>query len=203
MTASEQAEEALRLSEQRNRSLVEAAAAIVWSLPPSGIADSSPQPSWSAFTGQTPEQYTGWGWLDALHPDDREPTVRNWSSAIASRSFFHAEYRVRRRDGEYRNMLIRAVPIFGTGGELREWFGTSIDITELTQAQEALRASERRFHVFVDRAADAFFMTDEQGRCSPLGSAPGLAVPAGRNGRGDHVPRARQAPHIRPAAART
>src|SRR5262245_55620380 len=119
MTAFEQAEEALQLSEQRNRSLVEATAAIVWNRPPSGIADSSPQPSWSAFTGQTPEQFTGWGWLDALHPDDREPTVRIWTSAVASRSFFHAEYRVRRHDGEYRYMLNRAVPIFANGGELR------------------------------------------------------------------------------------
>src|SRR5262245_2170769 len=162
--ASEQAEEALRLSEQRNRSLVEATAAIVWSLPPSGVVDSSPQPSWSAFTGQTPEEYCGWGWVQALHPEDREGTVRNWSAAVASRLPFNAEYRVRRKDGEYRNLLVRAVPIFGTGGELREWFGTGIDVTERTQAQEALRASERRFRVFVDHAADAFFMTDEQGR---------------------------------------
>src|SRR5262245_675555 len=162
--ASEQAEEALRLSEQRNRSLVEATAAIVWSLPPSGVVDSSPQPSWSAFTGQTPEEYCGWGWVQALHPEDREGTVRNWSAAVASRLPFNAEYRVRRKDGEYRNLLVRAVPIFGTGGELREWFGTGIDVTERTQAQEALRASERRFRVFVDQSADAFFMTDEQGR---------------------------------------
>jgi PAS domain-containing protein len=91
MNASEQAEEALRLSEQRNRSLVEATAAIVWSLPPSGVADSSPQPSWSAFTGQTPEQYTGWGWLDALHPDDRDAMVRNCGMKLGEDRFLESK----------------------------------------------------------------------------------------------------------------
>jgi PAS domain S-box-containing protein len=145
-----QTEEALRFSEQRYRSLVEAAAAIVWTLPPSGLADNSEEPGWTAFTGQSTDQMTGWGWLDAIHPDDRAGTVEAWSAAVATQSFYRFEYRVRRHDGEYRNMLIRGVPIRAADGELREWFGTCIDITdlkrlegELLQAKEAAEAANR------------------------------------------------------------
>jgi signal transduction histidine kinase/CheY-like chemotaxis protein len=93
---------------------------------------------------------TGWGWLDAIHPDDRAGTVEAWSAAVATQSFYRFEYRVRRHDGEYRNMLIRGVPIRAADGELREWFGTCIDITdlkrlegELLQAKEAAEAANR------------------------------------------------------------
>ena len=59
-----------------HRSLHEATAAIVWTLPASGVADKSEQPSWSAFTGQTSDQIAGWGWLDSIHPDDRDHTFK-------------------------------------------------------------------------------------------------------------------------------
>ncbi len=164
ITDLKRAEEALRLSEQRYRSLVEATSAIVWTLPASGLADESEQPSWAAFTSQPTDQLIGWGWLEALHPDDRAVTAKVWSQAVATRSLYQIEYRVRRHDGEYRHMLTRGVPIVSGDGEVREWFGTCVDISELKQAEEALRASEGRFRVFVDHAADAFFLMDEQGR---------------------------------------
>ena len=100
------AEEARAPSEQRYRSLVEATSAIVWTLPASGLADKSEQPSWTAFTGQSMGQFTGWDWLDAIHPDDRPHTVQLWSAAVAARSFYQIEYRVpaaRRRIPEHAN----------------------------------------------------------------------------------------------------
>jgi two-component system sensor histidine kinase/response regulator len=138
----QRAEEALRLNEQRYRSLSEATAAIVWTLPASGVADKSENPSWSAFTGQTSDQIAGWGWLDCVHPDDRERTRQAWIAAVTARAVYQIEYRVRRRDGAYRNMLTRGVPILASDGTIREWFGTCLDITDLKQAAAALRESE-------------------------------------------------------------
>src|SRR5215831_4685593 len=114
------AEAVLRRGEERYRSLVEAITAIVWNTPASGEFESE-QPGWSAFTGQTFDQLKGWGWLDAVHPDDRPLTSRAWSAAVAGRSLYQVEHRLRRHDGEYRHMLVRAVPIVDKGGGIREW----------------------------------------------------------------------------------
>ena len=163
VTDRKRAEEALRLSEQRYRSLVEATAAVVWTMAASGLAESE-QPSWSAFTGQSTDQLAGWGWLDAIHPDDRAHTFEDWSTAVATRSLYQVEYRVRRRDGEYRNMLTRGVPILAGDGEIREWFGTCVDITDLKRAEEAVRESEERFRGTFENAAVGIAHKDVTGR---------------------------------------
>jgi two-component system, sensor histidine kinase and response regulator len=122
ITAGKQAEEALRQQEERFRSLIEATVAIVWNTPASGEFETE-QPGWTAYTGQTFDQCKGWGWLDAVHPDDRPNTAQSWSAAIASPSLYQVEHRLRRHDGEYRYMLVRAVPILAKGGGIREWIG--------------------------------------------------------------------------------
>src|SRR5689334_8140550 len=97
-------DEELRRKEQRYRSLVEATAAIVWNTPASGEFETA-QPGWSAFTGQSDEELRGWGWLNAVHPDDRPVTARVWSAAVASRSLYQVEHRLHRHDGVYRDMM--------------------------------------------------------------------------------------------------
>jgi PAS domain S-box-containing protein len=121
----------------------------------------------------------GWRWLETLHPEDREPTRQFWLDSVAERHPYDVEYRVRRRDRDYCWFKTRGVPIRDSSGNIVKWFGTCTDITDLRQTEEALRASERRFRVFVDHAADAFFLQDEQGRildvncraCESLGYA--------------------------------
>jgi PAS domain S-box-containing protein len=132
------AEAVLRRGEERYRSLVEAVTAIVWNTPASGEFESE-QPGWSAFTGQDFDRLKGWGWLDAVHPDDRPHTARVWSSAVASRSLYQVEHRLRRHDGVYRHMMVRAVPILDEGGAIREWVGIHTDIDELKRAEAAQR----------------------------------------------------------------
>ncbi len=135
--------------ERRYRSLVEATSAIVWNTPASGEFESE-QPGWSAFTGLGFAQIKGAGWLDAIHPDDRDETARAWSEAVAARSLYQVEHRLRRHDGEYRHMLVRSVPIFDPAGAVREWIGVHSDIDDrkrahaaLVEAKEAAEAATR------------------------------------------------------------
>src|SRR6516165_9468605 len=163
ITARKRAEQALRESEQRWRSLTEALPQLVWSATPDGACDYF-STQWTQHTGVPESDLLGWRWLAVLHPDDREPTRRLWTDAVAGRGPYDVEYRVRRSDGVYRWFKTRGTPIRDSRGKIVKWFGTCTDITDLRQAEEALRASEQRFRTFVDHAADAFCLHDEDTR---------------------------------------
>ncbi|MVN85945.1 PAS domain S-box protein [Deinococcus sp. HMF7620] len=130
-------QKALRGSEQRFRSLVEATAQIVWTTQPDG-AFLPPQLDWEAFTGQTPEEYSQAGWLGALHPEDRAHAIAAWEGAVAARRPYITAYRVRRADGVYVAMDARGVPVLDERGAVSEWVGTNTDVTELRAAQQEL-----------------------------------------------------------------
>jgi two-component system sensor histidine kinase/response regulator len=127
--------------EQRFRSLVEATTAIVWNTPASGEFESE-QPGWGNFTGQSFDQLRGWGWLDAVHPEDRPETTRVWTEAVASQSLYQVEHRLRRHDGQYRHMLVRAVPILSQGRTICEWVGVHTDVDTQKRAEVALREAK-------------------------------------------------------------
>ncbi|ACC85004.1 PAS domain S-box protein [Nostoc punctiforme] len=137
VTDRKQAELALRHSEERYRFLITAISQIIWDTKAEGEFINE-QPGWSAFTGQTFEELKGWGWLNAVHPDDRLHTAKVWSQAVASRTLYKLEHRLRRHDGEYCHMSVRAFPILNPDGGIREWIGVHTDITEYKQAQEAM-----------------------------------------------------------------
>jgi len=138
VTARKKAQAGILRGELRYLSLVEATGAIVWNTPASGEFVSA-QPAWTAFTGQSFDQLKGSGWLDAVHPDDRALTTRNWSAAVAGLSRFEIEHRLRRHDGEYRHMLGRAVPIRAEDQTIEEWVGVHIDIDVQKRAQVSMR----------------------------------------------------------------
>lgn len=97
------------------------------------------QPGWAALTGQTSEEYQGFGWADAVHPDDRQPTVEEWDRCVRECATFDWEHRVRRRDGVYRTFSIRAVPVRDPDGSLREWVGVHTDVTERRERERRER----------------------------------------------------------------
>jgi PAS domain S-box-containing protein len=109
--------------------------------------------AWCAYTGQTRAAAQGWGWLDAVHPDDRERVARAWAQAIATKHPYETEYRLRRADGLYRSFLVHAMPVHDPDGHLRAWIATCIDITEHKQLEGELRASEERFRATFEQAA--------------------------------------------------
>ncbi|MBI5772473.1 MAG: PAS domain S-box protein [Verrucomicrobia bacterium] len=141
ITERKRAEAALRESEERFRSFVTASSQVVWTTDPDGKINRD-LPEWQAFTGQSAEEARGFGWMNALHPEDRERVSEAWRQAGESRRFYEVEYRLRIHDGTWRHIQARGVPVLEADGGIREWVGTCIDITPRKQAEEALRRSE-------------------------------------------------------------
>ncbi|WP_170164838.1 PAS domain S-box protein [Thiocapsa rosea] len=131
-------EQALRRSERRYRTLIEATSAVTWSCPPSGL-QVEPQPDWMAFTGQSAEDMLGAGWTGAVHPQDRATAARGWTDAVRRGEPFANEQRIRRHDGEWRWMSVHAAPICDCDGQVVEWIGMNLDVTERKTAEEALK----------------------------------------------------------------
>ncbi|MGK3967398.1 GAF domain-containing protein [Sorangium sp. So ce118] len=129
----------LATSEARLRTLVQATTAIVWTATAEGeVAEVSP--SWLEFTGQTEAEYLSGGFLEAIHPDDREPTMRAWADALASGDTnYQAEYRLRRKDGTYAYTVARAAPVRATDGSVREYVGCNMDISQQREAERLTR----------------------------------------------------------------
>ncbi|HEV7253696.1 MAG TPA: PAS domain-containing protein, partial [Mesorhizobium sp.] len=133
------AEAALRASNNRFQSAVEAANGFIWTNDAQGKMVGE-QPGWAALTGQSVAEYQGYGWADAVHPEDAQPTIDAWNEAVRERKPFIYEHRVRRRDGAWRRFSVRAVPTVEVDGSIREWVGIHSDITDERETAEALRA---------------------------------------------------------------
>lgn len=134
LTPQKEAEAGLRVSEERYRALTEATATVVWTTAADGsVAD---MPQWREMTGQTVEQCRGWGWLDALHPDDRLATKQAWSAAVGRRASYDIEYRIRHADGRYQWYNARGVPVLNGDGSVREWVGVCINVEGRKAAEE-------------------------------------------------------------------
>ena len=139
-----QAEESLRESEARFRNLADNAPVMVWVTAPDGTCAYLSR-SWYEFTGQTLETGLGFGWLDAIHPDDRDWSDEVFRNANLKREAFQLEYRLRRADGTYRWAIDAAAPRFGSDGTFLGYVGSVLDITERKQIEDRLSASVAEF----------------------------------------------------------
>jgi PAS domain S-box-containing protein len=127
----------LRDSEERFRKLVEVNAQAVWETNAAGevVADS---PSWRAYTGQTFNEWKGYGWVNAVHPDDRGFAERQWREAVAAGRDVNAEFRLKCARGGWRWTNVRATPLLNADGSIRKWVGMNIDIDARKRAEDAL-----------------------------------------------------------------
>ena len=124
---------------------------VAWTLRPDGTPDFVNQ-VWLDYSGQTLDfvcSYPG-AWMTAVHPEDRAAASRSFWEGIRSGRSFAMETRFRAHDGTYRWHLNRAVVLHDTEGKVLKFVGTSTDIDDQKNAQEALRASETNLREILD-----------------------------------------------------
>ena len=136
-----EAAEVLRESEARFRQMADHAPVMIWVTEPDGSCTFLSK-SWYDFTGQTPDTALGWGWTEAIHPEDREHASDSFAEASDHHEPIRLEYRLRRKDGQYRWTLDAAVPRLGSDGRFLGYIGSVIDLSERRQAEEKLRLQE-------------------------------------------------------------
>ncbi len=154
----------LRESEQRYRSVVMASSSIVWSMN-SGGEFVTPQVSWQRYTGQSWDQYYGWGWAVMIHPDDRQFFEQEWRRNLSSPAFFQIECRIWNAASlAFHHTEFRAIPIFHDDGTVREWIGTTTDIHQRTLDREQLAQQEYEFRMLADNVPELFSYIDAQCR---------------------------------------
>jgi PAS domain S-box-containing protein len=152
ISAQRESDELLSLSERRYRALVEATTALAWSADAQGevVLRGS---QWERFTGRPPESHTGSGWLEAVHPDDREEVRRGWLASVRTQTLHDATFRMRRHDGLYRMVRAHAAPLYDENRVLQEWFGTTTDVTDQHEAQAAIEERNLRLSVAMHAAS--------------------------------------------------
>ncbi|GAA3267424.1 hypothetical protein GCM10020258_37650 [Sphingomonas yabuuchiae] len=166
-TAQVLAERTLRESEARHRLLIGSWAQAVWETDPDGVVVTD-SPSWRAYTGQTETEWLGYGWLDAIHPDDRAYAERQWREAMTIRGLVDAEFRLRAPDGGWRWTNVRAGPVLDAEGRIEKWAGINIDIDARKRAETALRDSEAKYRALFRSMDEAYavveVLRDDHGR---------------------------------------
>lgn len=137
-------EAALAQSEGRFRAIADVVPDLLWYSDPDGsIAWYNGR--WMEYTGQSFEQAKGWGWLDVIHPDDREDSARLYREAIEHGKTLELEHRMRRHNGEYHWFLVRAEPVLDETGRTAHMYGAAVDIQDQRTAMDELenRVQER------------------------------------------------------------
>lgn len=134
------AQEALRESDERFRTLADNISQFCW------MADAKGwlfwyNRRWFDYTGTTLEEMQGWGWAKVHHPDHVRRVEEKWRRHLEAGESWEDTFPLRGKDGVYRWFLSRAVPIRDETGKIVRWFGTNTDITELREAEAAARSA--------------------------------------------------------------
>jgi PAS domain S-box-containing protein len=156
VTERKRSEQAIRESEERFRTVANAAPVMIWMSGTDKLCTFCNK-GWLDFTGRTLEQELGNGWSEGVHRDDFERCLEIYTHSFGARQEFSMEYRLRRYDGEYRWVMDQGVPRFESDGTFLGYIGTATDITELKRGEE-------KFRLVVEASANAIVMVNDRGQ---------------------------------------
>ncbi|MCC6287739.1 MAG: PAS domain S-box protein [Chitinophagaceae bacterium] len=128
-------EQELEESEQKFRLLADSTPQLIWTSDEKGNINYYNNAVYD-YSGLTLQDLQGEGWLQIVHPDERQENLRLWERSIATGEDFIFEHRFRRFDGEYRWQLSRAIPQRDSEGVIQMWVGTSTDIHEIKELDQ-------------------------------------------------------------------
>jgi PAS domain S-box-containing protein len=135
-------EQSLRDGARQFRELADAMPQIVWGARPDGHFDYYNR-RWYDFTGRAEGSEGDTSWADVVHPEDQAQSLARWQSAILSGDAYEIEYRLKRKEGDYRWYLTRALPV-RDGSTITRWFGTCTDIDARKRTEVQLQTSAIR-----------------------------------------------------------
>jgi two-component system CheB/CheR fusion protein len=127
-------EHALREQADQLRQLTDSLPNLVWGFRPDGACDYVSR-QWVEYTGIADAEQLGYGWLEQVHPEDRERVREEWRAVVKAGTRFDVEFRMRDSQGTFRWFKTRSVPIRDSQGVIVKWYGTATDIDELKHAE--------------------------------------------------------------------
>ncbi len=161
------AEQALSHERQSFTAVADALPHMIWSARSDGRDEHSNR-HWYHFTGAPAGSSTGLGWIEMLHPDDREPTWARWEHSARTGEPYEATCRLRHHSGEYRWILARALPSYDSQGMIERWFGTYTDIHDGKTAEADAAHSREQYKALLEASAVVFWLAGPDGMLTHL-----------------------------------
>jgi PAS domain S-box-containing protein len=175
------AERQVREGASQLAQLTEGVPLLMWACRPTGECDYLSR-QWLDYTGRGLVEQLGYGWMEAVHPDDREPTAAAWRTALEAGGGYEVEFRLRRHDGAFRWFAVRGIPLRDQAGTVTRWFGSCTDVDDRVQQEERLgRLVEERtlalqeqkifLNAILDNVAEGIVACDADGKLQLFNAA--------------------------------